>query len=151
MTTRIDFASSDPAVRKALVALDAATRAGIDPALAELIRIRASQLNGCAYCLHMHTSDARKAGESEEKLALVAVWRDARNFFDEKEQAVLALTESVTLISQGGVPDDVYDRVAEYFDDHGIAQLIAQIFTINAWNRIGITTHLVPGVDNRTA
>lgn len=148
MTTRINLASASPAVYKALVALDGASRDGIDPALAELIKIRASQLNGCAFCLHMHTSDARKAGESEERLTLVSVWRDARNFFDEKEQAVLALTEAVTLISDAGVPDEVYDGVAQHFDEHQIGQLIAQIFTINAWNRIGVSTHLVPGVEN---
>lgn len=148
MTTRINFASASPAVRTALVALDVAGRNGIDPALAELIKIRASQLNGCAFCLHLHTTDARRAGESEERLALVAVWRDASNFFDEKEQAVLALTEQVTLISQGGVSDEVYERVAQHFDEHQIGQLLAQIFTINAWNRIGVSTHLVPGVNN---
>ncbi|WP_072802752.1 carboxymuconolactone decarboxylase family protein [Rhodococcoides yunnanense] len=150
MTSRINFASASPAARKALVALDVASREGIDPALAELIKIRASQLNGCAFCLHMHTTDARKAGESEERLALVSVWRDATNFFDDKEQAVLALTEQVTLVSEGGVSDDVYARVAEHFDEHEIGQLLAQIFTINAWNRIGVSTHLVPGVNNAT-
>lgn len=148
MTSRINFAAASPAVRKALVALDVASRDGIDPALAELIKIRASQLNGCAFCLHMHTTDARKAGESEERLALVSVWRDASNFFDEKERAVLAFTEAVTLISDAGVPDDVYEDVARHFDEHRIGQLLAQIFTINAWNRIGVSTHLVPGVNN---
>lgn len=148
MTTRINVASASPSVYKALVALDAASRDGIDPVLAELIKIRASQINGCAFCLHMHTTDARKAGESEERLALVSVWRDATNFFDEKEQAVLELTEQVTLISQGGVSDAVYNRVAEHFDEHQIGQLLAQIFTINAWNRIGVSTHLVSGVNN---
>ncbi|WP_338887249.1 carboxymuconolactone decarboxylase family protein [Rhodococcus sovatensis] len=148
MTTRINFAAASPAVRKALIALDVSSRDGIDPTLAELIKIRASQINGCAYCLHMHTTDARKAGESEERLALVSVWRDAPNFFDEREQAVLELTEAVTLISDGGVSDEVYGRVAQHFDEHRIGQLIAQIFTINAWNRIGVTTHMIPGVGN---
>lgn len=151
MTPRINFAAASPAVRKALVALDVSSRDGIDPTIAELIKIRASQINGCAYCVHMHTTDARKAGESEERLALVSVWRDAPNFFDEREQAVLALTEAVTLISDGGVSDEVYGRVAQHFDEHQIAQLIAQIFTINAWNRIGVTTHMIPGVGNVAA
>lgn len=148
MTPRINFASASPAARKALVALDIAGRDGIDPALAELIKIRASQLNGCAFCLHMHTTDARKAGETEERLALVSVWREATNFFDDKEQAVLALTEQVSLIADGGVSDEVYAGVAEYFDEHEIGQLLTQIFTINAWNRIGVATHVVPGVSN---
>ena len=151
MTTRINLPSVSPAVYKAIVALDAASREGIDPVLAELIKIRASQLNGCAFCLHMHTSDARSAGESEERLALISVWRDATNFFDEKEQAVLAFTEQVTLVSQGGVSDEVYDRVAEHFDEHQIGQLLAQIITINAWNRNAISTHMVPGVKNVSA
>ncbi|MDJ0394796.1 carboxymuconolactone decarboxylase family protein [Rhodococcus sp. G-MC3] len=148
MTTRINFSSAAPAARKALVALDIAAREGIDPGLAELVKIRASQINGCAFCLHMHSTDARKAGETEERLALVAVWHDAANFFTEQERAVLALTEAVTKISDGGVSDEIYERVAQHFDEHEIGQLLAQIFTINAWNRIGVTTHLVPGVAN---
>lgn len=150
-TARINFAAASPKTAKALVALDAAVRDGVDPALAELVRIRASQLNGCAYCLHLHSSDARKAGESEERLTMVPLWRDAENFFTEPEQAVLALTEEITLISHGGVSDEVYDAVAEHFAEHEIAQLIGLIFTINAWNRIGVTTHMVPGVDNRAS
>lgn len=148
MTPRINFSSAAATTQKALKALDVAAREGIDPSLAELIKIRASQINGCAFCLHMHTVDARKLGESEGRLALVAVWHDAANFFTEAEQAALALTEAVTLISQGGVPEAVYQRVAANFDEHQIGQLLAQIFTINAWNRIAISTHLVPGVAN---
>lgn len=150
-TTRINFAAASPKTAKALIALDSAVRDGIDPALAELVRIRASQLNGCAYCLHLHTADARKAGESEERLTMVPLWRDARNFFTEPEQAVLALTEEITLVSRGGVSDEVYDAVAAHFAEHEIAQLIGLIFTINAWNRIGVSTHMVPGVDNRAS
>ncbi len=151
MTNRVNFAKTAPKAFKALIGFDAAARAGLDPALVELVQIRASQLNRCAYCLHMHTSDARKAGESEERLHMVAVWHEATNFFSEKEQAALALTEAVTLISDGGVPDDVYARAAGRFDEEELAQLLALIFTINTWNRIAITTAKVPGTDERVA
>ncbi|WP_370967634.1 carboxymuconolactone decarboxylase family protein [Amycolatopsis sp. cg9] len=150
MTNRVNFAKSAPKAFKALIGFDAAARAGLDPALVELVQIRASQLNRCAYCLHMHTSDARKAGESEERLHMVAVWHEAANFFSEKEQAALALTEAVTLIP-GGVPDDVYARAAGQFGEEELAQLLALIFTINTWNRIAITTAKVPGTDERVA
>ncbi|WP_415971529.1 carboxymuconolactone decarboxylase family protein [Rhodococcus sp. 077-4] len=142
--TRINLAKSAPETYKALVALDTVVREGIDTELAELVRIRASQLNGCAYCIHRHSSDARAAGESEERLMLVSNWHDAPGFFSEPEQAVLALTEAVTTLPHGGVPDEIYDRVATHFDDHRIGQLIGLIFTINAWNRIGVTTQLEP-------
>lgn len=96
---RLDFGKTAPKAFRALIGFDAAAREGLDPALVELIQIRASHLNHCAYCLHMHTNDARKAGESEDRLHMVAVWREARHFFTEKEQAALALTEAVTLVS----------------------------------------------------
>ncbi|WP_290058192.1 carboxymuconolactone decarboxylase family protein [Amycolatopsis solani] len=150
MTNRVNFAKTAPKAFKALIGFDAAARAGLDPALVELVQIRASQLNRCAYCLHMHTSDARKAGESEERLHLVQVWPEATNFFSEKEQAALALTEAVTLV-QGGVPDDVYARAAGQFGEEELAQLLALIFTINTWNRIAISTAKVPGTDERVA
>src|SRR3954447_25048886 len=107
-TARLDFVKSAPKVFRALIAFDAAAREGLDPALVELIQIRASHLNHCAYCLHMHTNDARKAGESEDRLHLVPVWREARHFYTPREQAALALTEAVTLVADAGVPDDVY-------------------------------------------
>ncbi|WP_410674927.1 carboxymuconolactone decarboxylase family protein [Amycolatopsis sp. cmx-4-68] len=151
MTNRVNFAKTAPKAFKALIGFDAAARAGLDPALVELVQIRASQLNRCAYCLHVHTSDARKAGESEERLTMIAVWREAASFFTEKEQAALALTEAVTLVSEGGVPDDVYARAAGQFGEEELAQLLALIFTINTWNRIAITTAKVPGTDERVA
>jgi AhpD family alkylhydroperoxidase len=149
MTPRTNFAQSAPKAFKALIGFDAAARAGLDPALVELVQIRASQLNRCAYCLHVHTSDARKAGESEERLHLVAVWHEAANFFSEQEQAALALTEAVTLISAGGVPDDVYARAAARFGAAELGQLLALVFAINTWNRIAIATAKVPGTDER--
>ncbi|MEU7581844.1 carboxymuconolactone decarboxylase family protein [Streptomyces sp. NPDC041068] len=148
---RLNFAKAAPKAFKALIGFDAAARDGLDPALVELIQIRASLLNGCAYCLHMHTSDARKAGEDEARLHMIGVWREARNFFSEKEQAALALTEAVTLVSQGGVPDDVYAEAARHFDESELARVLALIFTINTWNRIALSTAKVAGEDERVA
>ncbi|WP_441251276.1 carboxymuconolactone decarboxylase family protein [Kitasatospora sp. McL0602] len=148
---RVNFAKAAPKAFKALLGFDAAAREGLDPALVELVQIRSSQLNGCAYCLHMHTTDARKAGESEERLHLVALWREAGHFFTAQEQAALALTEAVTLVSHGGVPDEVYARAAEHFEEAELARLLALIFTINTWNRIALSTGKVPGTDERGA
>jgi AhpD family alkylhydroperoxidase len=148
---RIDIATAAPAVFKALIGFDAASRAGLDPALVELVQTRASQINGCAYCLHMHTKDARRAGESEERLYLLSVWREARHFYTPKEQAALAFTEAVTLVSQAGVPDDVYDEAAAHFGDQELAQLLGLVLTINAWNRVALTGRRRAGTDARAA
>ncbi|MGW1911219.1 carboxymuconolactone decarboxylase family protein [Streptomyces sp. NPDC002076] len=147
--TRLDFAKSAPKVFRAIVGFDAAARAGLDPALVELIQIRSSLLNHCAYCLHMHTSDARKAGESEDRLHMVAVWREARHFFTPKEQAALALTEALTLVADAGVPDTVYAEAAAHFDEEELAHVIAVICTINTWNRVALSTGKVAGTDER--
>ncbi|MFF5478693.1 carboxymuconolactone decarboxylase family protein [Streptomyces sp. NPDC012935] len=147
--TRLDLAKSAPKVFRAIVGFDAAAREGLDPALIELIQIRASHLNHCAYCLHMHTNDARKAGENEDRLHLVAVWREARHFYTEKEQAALALTEAVTLVADGGVPDEVYAQAAAHFDDQELAHVLALILTINTWNRVALATGKVAGTDER--
>ncbi|MER0482184.1 carboxymuconolactone decarboxylase family protein [Streptomyces sp. Edi2] len=146
---RVNFAKAAPKAFKALIGFDAAAREGLDPTLVELVQIRSSQLNKCAYCLHMHTSDARKAGESAERLHMVAVWEEAAHFFTAKERAALALTEAVTLVAQGGVPDEVYEHAARHFEEAELARLLALIFTINTWNRIAISTGKVPGTDER--
>ncbi|MDA3649925.1 carboxymuconolactone decarboxylase family protein [Saccharopolyspora indica] len=149
--TRIDFARTAPKVFRAQRQFEDAAGAGLDPALGELVRVRASQLNGCAYCLHMHVSDARKAGEDEYRLHMVAVWREATSFFTAQELAALELTEAVTEISERGVPDEVYARAAEHFDESELASLLALILSINTWNRIAIATAKIPGTDERTA
>jgi AhpD family alkylhydroperoxidase len=146
---RLDFAKAAPKAFRALIGFDAAAREGLDPALVELIQIRASHLNHCAYCLHMHTNDARKAGESEDRLHMVAVWREARHFFTEREQAALALTEAVTQVADAGVPDDVYAQAAAHFDEQEMAHVLALIFTINTWNRLALSTGKVAGTDER--
>ncbi|MEV6117967.1 carboxymuconolactone decarboxylase family protein [Streptomyces sp. NPDC052109] len=147
--TRLDFAKSAPKVFRAIVGFDAAARAGLDPALVELIQIRASHLNHCAYCLHMHTNDARKAGENEDRLHMVAVWREARHFFTPKEQAALALTEALTLVADAGVPDTVHAEAAARFDEEELAHVIALICAINTWNRVALSTGKVAGTDER--
>lgn len=114
---------------------------GMDHRLGELVKIRASQLNGCAYCLDMHTRDARKLGEDQRRLDILAAWREAPSFFTEKERAALALTEAVTKLGEHGVPDSVWDDVTANFADDDIAHLLMAIVTINVWNRLAIATH----------
>nr|WP_233521683.1 carboxymuconolactone decarboxylase family protein [Streptomyces triticagri] len=148
---RVNFAKVAPKAFKALISFDAAAREGLEPSLVELVQIRSSQLNHCAYCLHMHTTDARKAGESEERLHMVAVWREARHFFTDREQAALDLTESVTLIDRGGVPDGVYARAAAHFDEAELGHLLTLVLAINTWNRIAITGAKTAGTDERNS
>ena len=141
---RMNLLKAAPEFYQAMVALDRASRKDVDPTLAELIKIRASQLNHCAYCLDMHTRDARKAGESEERIYLLSAWEEAGPVFTEKERAALALTEAVTVITDGFVPDAVYERAAQHFEEAELAQVIAVILTINSWNRIAVTTRMTP-------
>ncbi|MFF7283284.1 carboxymuconolactone decarboxylase family protein [Streptomyces griseorubiginosus] len=148
-TARLNFAKTAPKVFRALIGFDAAAREGLDPALVELIQIRASHLNRCAYCLHMHTNDARKAGETEDRLHMVPVWREARHFFTEREQAALALTEAVTLVADGGVPEEVYAQAAGHFDEQELAHVLSLILAINTWNRVALSTAKVAGTDER--
>ena len=141
---RLDMDAHAKRFSAAMAHLDnAATKeldaAGIDPLLRELVRIRASQLNGCAYCIDMHTKDARAAGETEQRLYALAAWRETP-FFDERERAALAFTESVTLLASTHVPPEDYDAVAAEFSPDEIAALLSLIVTINAWNAIGVAT-----------
>ncbi|MFH8630152.1 carboxymuconolactone decarboxylase family protein [Streptomyces lydicus] len=142
---RLRWAKLAPDVYKAMIALDAAAKKGLDPALVELVKIRASQLNHCAFCLDMHITDARKAGETEERIYLLSAWEEAPAFYSPEEQAALALTEAVTVLTDGFVPDEVYERAAAHFEDAALAQLLALITTINAWNRFGVATRMAPG------
>lgn len=151
---RLDWAALAPDVFRAMVRLDAAARKGIDPRLLELVKIRASQLNHCAFCLDMHSKDALAAGESTERIVQLAAWEESRHFYTEKELAAIELTEAVTVLTgdtsrtnsgKGFVPDEVYGRAAEQFEEAELAQLIASITVINAWNRFGVTCRLTPG------
>ena len=144
MEKRINIAAAEPELYKAMLGLEKALgQASIDKHHKELIKIRASQVNGCAYCLNMHTRDARKLGETEQRIYLLNAWREVDGIFSEEEKAILALTEEVTLIPNG-VSDATYARAAELFGDQILAQLIMAIVTINAWNRIAISTRLQP-------
>lgn len=139
----MDFAQVAPKVFKAVLALDAAARDGIDPVLLELVQIRASQINRCAYCIDYHASDARRAGEREERIYQLGAWHES-SLFTTRERAALALTEAMTLLPQG-VSDEVWDEVADEFDEKELVQLIALIFTVNTWNRMNVTTRKTPG------
>nr|WP_239502114.1 carboxymuconolactone decarboxylase family protein [Streptomyces qinglanensis] len=122
----------------------AASAAGLEPVIGELVKIRASQINRCAYCLDMHLADARKAGESQLRLDLLAAWEESGDLFTEREQAALALTEAVTELTDGFVPDAVYARAAAHFEEAELAALIGQIVAINAWNRFNVTVRGLP-------
>jgi AhpD family alkylhydroperoxidase len=141
---RLDFDAHAAGFARAMAQLDrAATKeldaAGIDPLLRELVRVRASQLNGCAYCIDMHTKDARAAGETEQRLYALPAWRETP-FFTSRERAALALAEDVTLMAGEHVPAAAYDAAAAQLAPGEIAALLALIITINAWNAIGVTT-----------
>ncbi|MFI1763733.1 carboxymuconolactone decarboxylase family protein [Streptomyces sp. NPDC020800] len=142
---RLQWAKHAPEVYRAMIRLDSAARNGLDPKLYELVKIRASQLNHCAFCLDMHTKDALAAGESVERIVQLSAWEESRHFYTEKELAAIELTEAITVLTDGFVPDDVYDRAAEQFEEAELAQLIAAITVINAWNRFGVTTRMAPG------
>jgi AhpD family alkylhydroperoxidase len=135
---------------KHMISLDNAVAefGGIDAKLRELVKIRASQLNGCAYCLKMHTDDARKLGEDEARMHVLAGWREAPNVFDERERAAMALTEAVTLMRE---PGDAYERVRELFGDEDAEALLWQVIAINAWNRFAVTRHTEPEFDEAGA
>lgn len=121
------------------------SQSNLTPTLKELIKIRVSQINGCAFCINLHTKDARKMGESEQRIYALSAWRDTP-FFNETERAVLALAEEITLINNG-VSEETYSNVSKHMDDNTLAQTIMAIITINAWNRIAITTHQQPAFD----
>ncbi|MFI1930361.1 carboxymuconolactone decarboxylase family protein [Streptomyces sp. NPDC020330] len=142
---RISVSRLLPDVYKALVRLDTAAREGLDPVLVELVKIRASQLNHCAFCLDMHSKDALAAGESVERIVQLSAWRESRHFYTAKELAALALTEAVTVLTDGFVPDEVYAEAEKHFEETELARLIASISVINSWNRFGVTGRLGPG------
>ncbi|MDA5140581.1 MULTISPECIES: carboxymuconolactone decarboxylase family protein [Streptomyces] len=142
---RLNWSQHAPEVYKAMIRLDTAAKRGLDPVLYELVKIRASQINHCALCLDMHTKDALAAGESVERIVQLAAWEESRHFYTEKELAAIELTEAVTVLTDGFVPDEVYAKAAKHFDEPELAQLIAAITTINAWNRFGVTCRMTPG------
>ncbi len=143
MKSRISINDLEPRIYQAMSASDKQIELfKLDPKLKELIKVRASQINGCGYCINMHAKDARKLGETEQRLyALSAWWKTP--FFTEEEQVALKLTEEVTLISNHGVSDEVFENALSTFGQQMVAQLIFTIITTNSWNRIAIATHMI--------
>ncbi len=138
MQARLDYFKASPNVMKAMVGLEQAVRdSGLEYSLIELVKTRASQINGCAYCIYMHTTDARKAGETEERLYLLSAWRES-SLYTERERAALAWTESLTLVAETGAPDDVYEALDPHFTDAEKVNLTMLIGAINVWNRISV-------------
>jgi AhpD family alkylhydroperoxidase len=151
MTPRMNFTQAAPDTIKALMALEAQIQgSGLEQSLIELVKTRASQINGCAYCINMHTQDARKHGETEQRLYLLNAWREAPAY-SERERAALAWTEAVTLIADTHAPDDVYQEVRRHFSEAETVNLTMLIATINAWNRLAISFRAVPPMRAKAA
>jgi AhpD family alkylhydroperoxidase len=146
MEPRINFYKAAPEAVNAMRGLEHYINqsSGLEPSLRELIKIRVSQINGCAYCIDMHTKDARAAGETEQRLYALNAWRETP-FFSERERAALQWTEAITLIGEGHVPDDLFFAVRQYFSEAELVNLTLAIVTINGWNRLAIAFRSVPG------
>jgi AhpD family alkylhydroperoxidase len=145
MEPRLNLTDVAPDGYRALLGLETyVRRSSLEKSLYELVKIRASQLNGCAYCIDMHTKDARAAGETEQRLYCLSAWRECP-FYTDRERAGLEWAEAVTLVHDGQVPDDVYDRVRPHFTDKELADLNFAVVVINAWNRVAIPFRAVPG------
>ncbi|MFG2113997.1 carboxymuconolactone decarboxylase family protein [Streptomyces sp. NPDC048718] len=142
---RLAFIKLHPGFYQAMRSLEAAASEHVDPVLYDLIKLRASQINHCAFCVDKHSKDALAAGQSVERLIQLSAWRESRHFYTERELAALALTEAVTVLTDGFVPDAVYEEAARHFDDTELAHVIGAITAINAWNRIAVTSRMVPG------
>jgi AhpD family alkylhydroperoxidase len=144
MQTRLDFYKANPNAVKALMALEQQIgKSSLENSLKELVRLRASQINGCAFCVDMHTADARKNGETERRLATVVVWRETP-FFTDRERAALAWTEALTLVAADHVPDAVWENVRPHFADDELVNLSLLVCAINSWNRLAISFRKMP-------
>jgi AhpD family alkylhydroperoxidase len=143
MTPRLNFYQAAPALMQPLLALEkAVAESGLERSLIELVKTRASQINGCAFCLPMHTRDARAQGETEERLYLLDAWEESPLYTD-RERAALAWTEAVTLVAQTHVPDAVYQRVSQHFEAGELVKLTMLVATINVWNRLAVSFRAV--------
>jgi AhpD family alkylhydroperoxidase len=143
--TRFNYASTAPGIYEAMDALERYLAAcAIEPALLHLVKLRASQLNGCAYCLDMHWKDLRASGETEQRLYSLDAWREC-HYYTPRERAALAWTEAVTLVANGHVPDAVYEEARTHFDAKALADLTFVVATISAWNRLSIAARIRPG------
>jgi AhpD family alkylhydroperoxidase len=145
MKARINLMHVNPGVIHAMLGLEKqVSKAGLDSRLLDLVRMRASQINGCAYCLDMHSKDARAAGETEQRLYGLDAWRDAP-YYSDRERAALEWTEALTLVAETHVPDEVFDRVKPHFTDDELAHLSLAIVAINGWNRLNVAARTVAG------
>ncbi len=145
MQPRLSYSKLAPGGYRAMSAMEEYVRSsGLEPLLLELVRLRASQINGCAYCIDMHTKDARAAGESEQRLYALSAWRETP-FYTERERAALAWTEAVTCVGDGHVPDEVYETARARFDEKELVDLTFAVVAINSWNRLAISFRTVPG------
>jgi AhpD family alkylhydroperoxidase len=145
MKPRIDYQQADPKAMKGMMEIEKYVRSSdLDQTIYELVKMRASQINGCAFCLDMHSKDARAAGETEQRLYELNAWRET-DFYTEKERAALEWTEALTLISENHVSDDLYNRVREHFDEQEIVALSMAVIAINGWNRLAIPFRTEPG------
>ena len=141
---RIDY-NVAPGAYKAMLGLETYVRqSGLEPSLLELVKLRASQINGCAYCIDMHTKDARAGGETEQRLYALSAWRETP-FYTDRERAALAWTEAVTQVAEGHVPDEVYELARQHFTEKELVDLTLGIVAINGWNRLAISFRTVPG------
>jgi len=144
-SSRIDITKVAPEAYRAAAGLEQYVRhSGLEPSLLELVRMRSSQINGCAYCIDMHSKDARAAGESEQRLYALAAWRETP-FYTERERAALAWAEAVTLVNQGHVPEEVFELARKHFSEKELVDLTLAVATINVWNRMSISLRVVPG------
>jgi AhpD family alkylhydroperoxidase len=144
MNSRIDYTKASPAALKAMYALQAAVNSsGLEPSLQELIKLRVSQVNGCAFCIDMHFREAKAKGEKEERLYLLDAWRESPVYTD-RERAALAWAEAVTLVSQTHVPDDVFSEARKHFDEAELVNLTLAVVAINGWNRFSISFRVMP-------
>ncbi len=145
MEPRLDFSKASKDGYRAMSGLEQFVRTcGLEMSLIELVKTRASQINGCAYCIDMHSKDARAAGETEQRLYALSAWREAP-FFSDRERAALAWTEAVTLVNDGHVPDDIYEEARAHFDETELVNLTWTVAAINVWNRMAIAFRAVPG------
>lgn len=145
MQSRFKMGKIQPDAYKAMSALDKyLSESAIDKIHREMIKIRASQINGCAYCVNSHTKSARALGETEQRIYLMSVWRESGNVFSEEEKLLLEMTEEVTLIHKNGLSDRLYNKAIELFGEEKTGQVIMAIITINAWNRIGVSLNMTP-------
>jgi AhpD family alkylhydroperoxidase len=148
MKQRIEYGKVAPDAMKGMRELEKyVASSGLERSLYELVKTRASQINGCAYCLDMHTKDARKAGETEQRLYALSAWRETP-FYTDRERAGLEWTEALTVISQNDVPDSLYEKVRKFFNEQEIVALTMAIIAINGWNRLAISFRTVPGSYN---